>query len=207
VSLIQLARLLGLLALVASLLIGALSVPSIAFAQQVDRDPREILLKEEEGGGKETWLAVDEDCSNDRARCARRRWERDEEDSAGVGPIITDVQVWVAKDTEAAKAIFREQERMQKEMPERTYYADGPFKWEGADKIPAEEWNAASACIKDRCDGSGTNRHHRLITRNLTTVTKVYLFGRERNSTPELTVYFTGRMLDRAFPPPPAESS
>ncbi len=184
--------------LVAGLLAGPPLGPAPALAQDGGRDPREIALTDEEGGGKETWVAADEECSDERARCVHRRWERDEETDAGVGPVVTDVHVWVARDVEAAKAIYREQEKLQKEMPERTMGADGPFKWEGPTEIQAEEWNAASACIKDKCEGSGSNRHHRLLARKGNIVSKVYIFGRERNTTPQLTVYFIGRMLERS---------
>ena len=189
-------RLFGLLALVASLVGPALTPP--ALAQEEMRDPREIILTHEEGGGKDSYPAADEDCSDDRARCVHRRWERDGETDASVGPIITDTRVWVAKDVETAKAIYKEQEKKQKEFPERTDYANGPFPFEFKDKPPAEEWTALSACIKDACASDGRiDIHQRMLARRDKTVILLYLFGRERNTTPELTTYFMVRSLER----------
>ena len=166
---------------------------------QADRDPRDFVLTEEEGGGKEVIRAVDEDCSDDRARCWHIRWVRDLETDASVGPGITVNKVWVAKDIDTAKAIYKDQENLNKEMPERTEPADGPFKWEAPrDPIGAEEWAAAQACVKDRCESQGRiDLHQRIVARARNVVSMVYLFGRERNTTPELAVYFTTRVMSR----------
>jgi hypothetical protein len=190
----------------AALLITGLLSPLFAlpaWAQPPVRDPRDFALTEEEGGGKDVIRAKDEDCSDDRARCVHIRWERDYETDAGVGPLITVNKVWVAKDLDNARAIYRDEERRQKEMPERIDPADGPFPWKADRDPPAEEWNGFNACIKDRCETTGRlDIHRRMVARNQNVVSTIYIFGRERTTTPELLVYFTGRVMNRVNPPP-----
>jgi hypothetical protein len=192
--------------LLAALLITGLLTPLFVFpawAQPSVRDPRDFALTEEEGGGKNVVRAKDEDCSDDRARCVHIRWERDYETDAGVGPLITVNKVWVAKDIDTARAIYRDEERLQKEMPERIEPADGPFAWKADRNPPAEEWNGQQACVKDRCESTGRlDLHQRMVARNQNVVSTIYMFGRERTTTPELLVYFTGRVMNRVNPPP-----
>lgn len=197
-----------LAALTGLLVMGGLIVPHGVLAQGANRDPREFALTEEEGGGKDVIRTADEDCSEDRARCVRIRWERDLETDASVGPLITENKVWVARDVETAKTIFREQEKLHKEMPERIEYANGPFEWKAPRTPPAEEWIGAQACIKERCEGYRTiDLHQRMVARQGNVVTTVYLYGRERNTTPELLVYFTTRIMMRVNPPPEEPSA
>ncbi|MFN0072661.1 MAG: hypothetical protein ACKVVP_14350 [Chloroflexota bacterium] len=175
-----------------------------AVAQSPDRDPRDIALTEEEGGGKDVIRAIDEDCSDDRARCVHIRWERDFETDATVGPLITVNKVWVAKDVETARTIYRDQEKLHKEMPERlsTEYANGPYKWEAPRDPIAEEWVGVSACLKERCEVTGRlDLHQRVVARSKNVVSVIYLFGRQRFATTELAVYFTNRTMERVNPP------
>src|SRR5574341_2595922 len=192
-----------LLTVTALLGVGLLSSPLAtgSAAAQADRDPRELALSEEEGGGKDVIRAKDEDCSDDRARCLHIRWERDYETDASVGPLITVNKVWVARDVDTARAIYRDQETLQKEMPERVEGANGPFPWEAPRNPTAEEWNGAQACVKDRCESQGRlDLHQRMVARSKNVVSMIYMFGRERNTTPELLVYFTSRVMDRVNP-------
>ena len=41
-----------------------------------------------------------------------------------------------------------------------------------------------------------------MVARNQNVVSTIYMFGRERTTTPELLVYFTGRVMNRVNPPP-----
>lgn len=173
-----------------------------ASAQNADRDPFEIILTHEEGGGKDVVVAVDEDCSDARARCAHRRWERDGESDASVGPIVTVNKVWVARDVETARAIYREQESRQREFPERPLdeYVNGPFKFEPPRTPPAEEWTALSGCFRDQCEAPGRlDVHQRMIARKGSVVSVLYLFGRSRTATPDLTVFFTTQVMERVW--------
>jgi hypothetical protein len=173
---------------------------STALAQSGDRDPFGIILTNDEGGGKDVVLAIEEDCSDARARCAHRRWERDGETDASVGPIVTVNKVWIAKDVETAKAIYREQESRQREFPERPAdeYVNGPFKFEAPLDPPAEEWTALSGCFRDACESTGRiDVHQRMIARKGSVVSVLYMFGRSRTTTPDLTVFFTSLVLDR----------
>ena len=50
------------------------------------------------------------------------------------------------------------------------------------------------------------NLHQRVVARTDNVVSVVYLWGRSRNSTPELAVYYTTRIMQRVNPPAePAE--
>jgi hypothetical protein len=194
----------------AALLVAGLLSPLFALpaaAQPDVRDPRDFALTEEEGGGKDVVRAKDEDCSDDRARCLHIRWERDYETDAAVGPLITVNKVWVAKDVDTAKAIFRDEEKLQKTMPEGVEGADGPFTWEPPSVAPrepvADEWNGANACVKKNCYSQGRiDLHQRMIARTQNVVSTIYMFGRERTTTPDLLVYFTSRVMTRVNPPP-----
>jgi hypothetical protein len=107
----------------------------------------------------------------------------------------------VAKDVETAKAIFSEQEARQRQFPERgpDDYAGGPFKFEAPWQPPAEEWTALSACLRDACVSpvGRIDVHQRMIARKGTVVSVIYLFGRQRTATPDLTLYFTTRVMER----------
>jgi hypothetical protein len=133
------------------------------------------------------------------SRWVVRRWERDQEDSASVGPIVTHNKVWVAKDVETAKAIFREEENKQRQFPEKINPADGLYEFEGkVVGLPYEELSMLSACVRDRCDDPGRkDRHHRLLARKGSAVMLLYLYGREHATKPELVVYFLGKNLER----------
>jgi len=192
-------HLVALFAVAAGLVVGGPIGGTTALAQGDLRDPREIALSDDEGGGKESWVQMDEDGRDDRSRWVVRRWERDQEDSASVGPIVTHNKVWVAKDVETAKAIFREEESKQRQFPEKINPADGLYEFEGkVEGIPYEELSMLSACVRDHCDDPGRkDRHHRLVARKGNVVALLYLYGREHANKPELIVYFLGKNLER----------
>jgi hypothetical protein len=192
-------HLMALFAVAAGLVVGGPFGGTTALAQGDLRDPREIALFDDEGGGKESLLLLDEDGRDDRSRWVVRRWERDQEASASVGPLVTYNKVWVAKDVETAKAIFREEENKQRQFPEKINPADGFYEFEGkVEGIPYEELSMLSGCVRDRCDDPGRkDRHHRLVARKGPVVVLLYLFGREHATKPELVVYFLGKNLER----------
>lgn len=188
-----LGRLVNVLVVVAVLL-GSIGSGAVAAAQSADRDPREIAITDEEAG-KATVLFADESGSDDRGRWVYRRWERDRDnEDVGVGPIITANRVWVARDVSAAQAIFRDEAGKNQEFPESVDKHEGPFEW----RIEplGDEVAALSAC--DDCDKrGGINLHQRVVLRRGNVVGVVYLYGRERNTTRELTRYFVDRVLER----------
>jgi hypothetical protein len=192
-------HLVALFAVASGLVMGGPLGGTTALAQGDLRDPREIALLDDEGGGKESLLLVDEDGRDEWSRWVVRRWERDQEDSASVGPIVTHNKVWVAKDVETAKAIFREEENKQRQFPEKINPADGLYEFEGkVVGLPYEELSMLSACVRDRCDDPGRkDRHHRLLARKGSAVMLLYLYGREHATKPELVVYFLGKNLER----------
>ncbi len=192
-----LTRLIGLLAvavmLAASLPFGAVT----ALAQDANRDPREIALTDDDAG-KSTTIVPEEEGSDERSRWVTRRWERERDsEDVGVGPIVTHNTVWVARDVEAARAIFGDQEGKQFQFPESIDRHEGPFLWktkvEGADQV-----STLGACVRDACDSRGSiDLHQRVVLRKGNVVTVVYLFGRSRNTTEELTRYFATKNLER----------
>jgi hypothetical protein len=46
-----------------------------------------------------------------------------------------------------------------------------------------------------------------MVARGKNVVSTIYMFGRERNTTPELLVYFTTRVMQRVNPPPEQPSA
>lgn len=188
----------GLLTLLAGLLLVNAQVgpfgAAIGYAQSADRDPREIATQDDEAG-KAAILVADEDGSDDRSRWVHRRWERDRDnEDVRVGPIITDNHVWVAKDVAAAQAIFKDQAGKQLDFPESVDAHKGPFEW----KIEplGDDVTALSACID--CNGAGgINLHQRVVVRKSNVVSVVYIFGRDKIATRELTKYFVTKTLER----------
>lgn len=171
-----------------------------AAAQDDLRDPREIIITAEEAG-KEATIAADEEGTDEFGRWAHRRWLRDRDnEDVRVGPIITDSKVWVTRDVETAKKLFRREADKNVEFPEREDYARSPFpfKVEVGQKPEelADEAEALSACID--CDTkSGINLHQRVTIRKGATVATVYIFGRETVATPELAVWFVRKLSER----------
>lgn len=190
-------------ALGAASLIGALVMSSpasagVALAQDAGRDPNLIVLTNEDAG-KSTTVVSEASGAGDRGSYAHRRWLRDRDsEDVGVGPIITDNRVWVAPDVPTAQAIFREEVAKQKEFPESADKHEGPFAFPIAPLALGDEVMALSACIENGCDTrGGINLHERVVVRKDNVVSVVYLFGRERNTTPELTLFFVNRVLER----------
>ena len=194
----MLSRLPGVAILVSSLLVGSPAVAGKALAQDAGRDPTSIAITNEEAG-KATTIVADESGAGDRGSYAHRRWLRDRDsEDVGVGPIVTDNRVWVAPDVPTAQAIFREEVAKQKEFPESEDKHEGPFAFPIAPLAFGDEVMALSACIENGCDTrGGINLHERVVVRKGNVVSVVYLFGRERNTTPELTLFFVNRVLER----------
>ena len=189
-------RLVGLLALLFSLLLSGPPGASIA-AAQADRDPAEIAITTEEAG-KEAYVMADEAGQDERSRWVHRRWGRDRDnEDVSVGPIFTDNYVWVARDVATAQAIFKEQAAKGKDFPQSDQSQDrhdGPLEF-NIQPI-GDDVAAWSACTRDRCEGR-IDLHQLVLVRKGNIVTTMYIFGRERNTTQELVRWFVDRLLER----------
>lgn len=193
---------LGFAAWVAAIPLGA----GVATAQSTD--PTLIVTFHDEAG-RQAQTVTDDAGSDQFGDWAHRRWIRDRDsEEKYVGPVVTDTTVWVAKDLETAKKLYKQQADVNQEMPEREDYARGPFAWvikEGPrPKDFTDESTASSACIHNNCDEPGrVSTHRRIAFRIERYVATVYLFGRDETATPELATWFARKMSERMRPPEP----
>jgi hypothetical protein len=138
-------------------------------------DPKQVVLKIGDAG-KEATQYLSEEGSDKYGPWARTRFERDRSNGASaLGPNVMDSKVWITKDVETAKTLFKEQAAV-KNFPERTEEAKGTV-----DKVkpPAfgEEFSFVTAYYEDR--DSKVFQHYRFVSRVGKAVAVVYLFGRE----------------------------
>ena len=187
-------RLVRLLALLAVLVAGAPPAAGSALAQDAGPNPADIAVTNEEAG-KSILSLVEKEGTDDAGRWVQRRWERDRDnEDVRIGPIITDNTVWVAKDVQAAQALFKDQAGKLRDFPEAADKHKGPYAWEIEKR--GDEIAALSAC--DDCEGkSGVNLHHRVVMRKGNVVTVMYIFGRESVATQGLATYFVERLAER----------
>jgi len=196
-------RLARILIVAVLLLIGLPLAAAPAHAQDDQRDPREIATTNDEAG-KQTTLAQDVDGTDDFGHWVDRRWLRDRDSlDVRVGPIVIDNIVWVAKDTEAAKKLFRIQADLNEQFPERDKTQDGvngpfPFPIDLKALMLAEDTAAMSGCLD--CNAKqAINLHQRIVFRKKNVVGVIYLYGREQQSTAELAVWFFQQVADRVY--------
>lgn len=136
-------------------------------------DPKEAILTIQDAGKEATQYIADEG-TDKYGKFARNRFERDRSNGASaLGPNIIDNKVWVAKDVETAKALFKEQAAI-KNFPERKEGAQGIV--EKIKPTPyGEEFAFTSAFYQD----DKIWQHYRFVMRQGNVVAVVYLFGRE----------------------------
>lgn len=187
-------RLVRLFALLAMLVAGAPMATGSAFAQDAGRNPADVAITNDEAG-KSILSLVEKEGADDYGRWIQRRWERDRDnEDVRVGPIITDNTVWVAKDVQAAQALFNDQAGKMNDFPESVDKHNGPFAWEIEKR--GDEIAALSAC--DDCgQNGGINLHHRVVMRKGNVVTVLYIYGRESVATQEIATYFVERLAER----------
>src|SRR5215208_6039431 len=178
------------------------------FARAQSDDPMQIVTFHDEAG-KQAQTVRDEAGIDQYGEWAHRRWTRDmDNEEKYVGPVVTDSKVWVAKDIETAKRLYKAQADVNAKMPERDIDANGPFPWvikEGPQpKDFADEATGASACRHNACDEPGkVFTHRRVVIRVDKYVATVYLYGRDETATPELAIWFARKMSERMRPPEP----
>jgi hypothetical protein len=181
---------------------------SVASAQSTD--PTQIVTFHDEAG-KQAQTVVDDAGADQYGDWAHRRWTRDiDNEEKYVGPVVTDSKVWVAKDVETAKRLYKAQADVNAKMPERDIDANGPFAWEIKEgpqpKDFADEGIGSSACRHNSCEEPGkVFAHRRVVIRIDRYVATVYLYGRDETATPELATWFARKMSERMRPPEPEQ--
>jgi hypothetical protein len=138
-------------------------------------DPKQAVLKIEDAG-KEATQYLNEEGTDKYGPHARTRFERDRSNGASdLGPNVIDSKVWVAKDAESAKALFKEQAAI-KNFPERKESAEG-----SVEKIKppsyGEEFSFTSAFFQN--PDNKIFQHYRFVMRVGNVVSVLYLFGKE----------------------------
>jgi len=126
--------------------------------------------------GKEATQYASEEGSDKYGKWAHTRFERDRSNSAStLGPNVIDSKVWVAKDIESAKSLFKDQSGI-KDFPERKEPVQGPND-KGKPTKYGEEFSFVTGYYQDPDDK--VSQHYRFTIRQGTSVAVIYLFGRE----------------------------
>jgi len=126
--------------------------------------------------GKEATPYKDESGTDKYGKWALTRFERDRSNGASaLGPNVMHSKVWVAKDLETAKGLFKD-ESAKKGFPERTESAQGTVEKIKPTKF-GEEFSFDSAFYQDGDDKVW--QHYRFVMRVGNVVAVVYLYGRE----------------------------
>jgi hypothetical protein len=137
-------------------------------------DPKQVVLQIGDAG-KEATQYLSEEGSDKYGPWARTRFERDRSNGASaLGPNVMDSKVWITKDVESAKALFKEQVAI-KSFPERKEEVKGPV--EKVKPTPFGEEFAFTAGYYQDPD-SKLYHHYRIVMRQGKNVAVVYLFGR-----------------------------
>lgn len=138
-------------------------------------DPGSIIFTLDDAGKEATQFAREEG-TDARGRWAHSRYERGRDLGASrQGPNVIDSRAWVAKDVDAAKALFKEQAAI-KDFPERV-------RSEGVaglnDKL--KQFNVAEEtfAIGGYWEDNTIWQHYRIVMRKGQNVAVLYLYGRE----------------------------
>jgi hypothetical protein len=136
-------------------------------------DPRQAVLTAADAG-KEATEYKNEDGSDKWGKFSNTRFERDRSTGASsLGPNVMESKVWVTKDAETAKQLFKEQAAV-KNFPERKEGVKGPV-----EKIKPASYGEEFAFIGGFWQDEKVWQHWRFVVRQGNAVAVVYLFGRE----------------------------
>jgi hypothetical protein len=136
-------------------------------------DPRQVVLTIADAGKEATQFLNDEG-TDKYGKWVRTRFERDRSNGASaLGPNVMDSKVWIAKDVETAKALFKEQVAI-KNFPERTEKVNGPV-----EKIKPTKYGQEFAFAGGYYQDEKIWQHYRFVMRVDNIISVVYLFGRE----------------------------
>ncbi|MCC6177596.1 MAG: hypothetical protein IT305_20030 [Chloroflexi bacterium] len=136
-------------------------------------DPTQMVLTLADAG-KEATQYFDKQGTDKYGQWAHTRFERDRSNSAStLGPNVLDSKAWVAKDVEAAKALFKEQAAV-KDFPERTEGITGIN-----DRLKPTKFGEDFAFTTSYFQDEKVWHHYRIVIRQGANVAVLYMFGRE----------------------------
>ncbi len=136
-------------------------------------DPRAVALTIADAG-KEATQYLNDEGTDKYGKWVRTRFERDRSNGASaLGPNVMDSKVWVTKDAETAKALFKEQAAI-KNFPERTEKVDGPV-----EKLKPTKYGEQFSYVGGYFQDEKVWQHHRFGIQVGNLFAVVYLFGRE----------------------------
>lgn len=136
-------------------------------------DPRTVALTIADAG-KEATQYINDEGTDKYGKWVRTRFERDRSNGASaLGPNVMDSKVWVVKDVETAKTLFKEQAAI-KNFPERVEKVNGPV-----EKLKPTKYGEEFSYIGGYFQDDKIWQHHRFVMRVGNILSVVYLFGRE----------------------------
>lgn len=136
-------------------------------------DPWQVVLTVADAG-KEATQYISEEGNDKYGRWARTRFERDRSTGAStLGPNVMDSKVWIAKDANAAKELFKEQAAI-KNFPERKEGINGPV-----EKVKPTSYGQEFSFIGGYFQDEKVWQHYRFVILQGNVVSVLYLFGRE----------------------------
>ncbi len=154
---------------------GPPAAPPAADALSAVAHPTAIVFTLEDAGKEATQFAAEQG-EDGRGRWARSRFERDLDIAASkLGPNMIETRAWVARDVEAAKALFKEQAGI-KDFPEKS--SETRISGLNDKLLPfnvAEETQAIGAYW----EYNTIWQHYRVVMRRGANVAVMYLYGRE----------------------------
>lgn len=149
--------------------------------------PVDILLTLPDAG-KEAVPTKFEEGTDNRGRWGRVRFERrtDSGSQDTFGPRVIDHTVYVTSTWEQAKQLFKDETAKNERFPEQSARDErkGFFKYDLINLV--EQTSAISAC--NDCGGKDQLMlHHRIVQQRYNIVSVIYLYGREKRGSEEIT--------------------
>lgn len=136
-------------------------------------DPWQVVLTMADAG-KESTQYINDEGTDKWGKWARTRFERDRSNGAStLGPNVIDSKVWITKDANAAKDLFKEQAAV-KNFPERKEGVTGPVENAKPTKY-GEQFSMVASYFQD----DKVWQHYRFVIQQGNVVSILYLFGRE----------------------------
>jgi hypothetical protein len=147
---------------------------------------RDVVFKLADAGKEATQMQF-QDGTESRGTWARGRYERrdDSGSSDTLGPRVIDHTVYVTKNVEQAKQLFKDESAKNEKFPEQNPRDErrGYFKFDIKNIV--EQTSAVSAC--NDCNGKDAILlHHRIVQQRGNIVSVLYLYGREKRGAEEL---------------------
>jgi hypothetical protein len=163
----------------------------------ITRRPAEITLRPDEAG-PQTILATSTTGEEERFRWHSVEYLRDRHpETSALGPNIVYNKVYVARDVEQARQIYREQMAVW-HFPESVDRFGRPFLLEPPRL--GEDVQALASCLEDGCAATDYKIHIRLVFRNHNVVSVFYTYGGQSSSKLYDVTFIARRVADRMVP-------